>query len=146
MPGWLASSVNWVVAALLLASLVPYIAPSRKFSELLSHFKLQYVMASILMLSLSWIASEYWSVAGSALALIIQLSAIVPVYFAGRLRKEGGQSLKIALANINHTNSDYARFVSWAKAQPFDILVVQEINEAWANALKELDQQYPFAI
>src|SRR5262249_40919474 len=131
---------------LLLASLIPYLAPSRKFSELLSHFKLQYAVGSVLLLPLSWIAANYWSVIASAFALVINAFAIVSFYFAGVSRQHDGQHLKIALANINHANPDYAQFISWAKAQVFGVLVVQEINEGWANALKELDHQYPFSI
>jgi endonuclease/exonuclease/phosphatase (EEP) superfamily protein YafD len=146
MPGWVGLYINWAVGVLLLASFMPYLAPSRKFSELLSHFKLQYAVGSILLLLLSWIAASYWNVAASALTLIINLSAIAPFYFAGMVRQPDSRRLRVALANINHTNFDYVRFASWAEAELFDVLVVQEINEGWASALEELNQQYPFSI
>jgi len=146
MRGYFALTINWTVAALLLVSLVPHLAPSRKFSELLSHFKLQYAMTSIFLLPLSWVTAKYWSAGGAILALLINARAIVPFYFAGMIRRSGRRRLQIALANINHANSDCARFASWAKAQPSVILVVQEVNERWANALKELDHEYPFSI
>jgi endonuclease/exonuclease/phosphatase (EEP) superfamily protein YafD len=141
----LASTMNWGVAVLLLVSVIPHIAPAKKFSELLSHFKAQYFLASIVCLLLSGIAANYWSMGGAAIALIINASAIAPFYFAGVSRQHGEPRLKIALVNVNHANSAYARFVSWAKTQPLDVLVVQEINQGWADALKELDQQYPFS-
>lgn len=146
MHGWLAPTMNWAVAALLIASLVPHLAPSKKFSELLSHFELQYFLGSLLFLPLSWIAANYWSMAGAVFALAINSSGMISFYYAGWRRRVGRQPLKIALVNINHANSAYARFASWAKAQPLDVLVVQEVNQAWADALNSLNQQYPFSI
>lgn len=146
MRSWLAPTMNWTVAALLIASLLPYVAPSKKFSELLSHFKFQYLLASILFLPLSWIAANYWSMAGAAFVLAINSLGMVSFYYAGWRRRVGREPLKIALVNINHANSDYARFASWAKAQPLDVLVVQEVNQDWADALNSLSQQYPFSI
>jgi endonuclease/exonuclease/phosphatase (EEP) superfamily protein YafD len=84
--------------------------------------------------------------AGAGFVLAINSPGMMSFYYAGMRRRSGKQCLKIALVNINHANTAYARFFAWAEAQPLDVLVVQEINQGWADELKGLHQQYPFSI
>src|ERR1041385_6042382 len=95
----LASTMNWAAIALLFASVIPYLAPPKKFSELLSHFKAQYCLASMFCLFLSGIPKNYLSVACAAFALAINSSGMMSFYYSGRRKRVGRQPLKIALIN-----------------------------------------------
>jgi endonuclease/exonuclease/phosphatase family metal-dependent hydrolase len=68
---------------------------------------------------------------------------------AGRTADAGGVSIPartaaftVATVNLQYTNTRHAQFLAWLAGNPADLVVVQEVTEAWAGALSG-SQEHP---
>jgi endonuclease/exonuclease/phosphatase (EEP) superfamily protein YafD len=87
-----------------------------------------------------------WAVA-AAIGMAINLAAVAP-WYAGRKKttgnRDGRRRVKLILANVNHRNTARERFIAFAQKHTPDVLVVQEVTEAWRESLQALHILYPF--
>jgi endonuclease/exonuclease/phosphatase (EEP) superfamily protein YafD len=136
-----------MVATLLVLSAAAYLGRIHKYLELTSHFRVQYFLASASSLLICLTLAKWVCAAGALLAVAINLSAIAPWYRAkhSAVHPEfDGQRLKVALVNVYRLNRAHQRFISFVERHEPDVVIVQELNEAWAQALQVLSQRYPF--
>jgi endonuclease/exonuclease/phosphatase (EEP) superfamily protein YafD len=86
----------------------------------------------------------------AAPGIAINLASVAPWYISrkkasgGRGGQLGRRRLRLALANVNHRNLAYERFVTFAQNQSPDVVIVQEVNDGWCEALRPLQHHYPF--
>ncbi len=107
--------------------------------ELFSHFRLQYaVIALLLALAFAGLRKPGWASAAVLLAAwhgapMAQraVAGAPPVACAGA-------PLDVVTANLNYTNHDLSGFTTWLDLHPADLVVVQEVTPAWAEALEAL--------
>lgn len=55
-------------------------------------------------------------------------------------------TLKVLSANVNYTNDRYVEVLSMVRREDPDLLLLIEVDHAWAEALASLDQHYPYRI
>jgi len=136
------------LVGVLVFSLAGYLGRWHKYAELASHFKTQYLIASIACLLASLVIQEYVWTAVAAFAGAINLGAVVPGYL-GRKKLPaggaGGKRLKLLFANVNFKNTSYESFLAFVQRQSPDVLVVQEVDSRWCNSLLALRPLYPFS-
>jgi endonuclease/exonuclease/phosphatase (EEP) superfamily protein YafD len=116
--------------------------PHRNF-ELFSHFRLQYFVASILLLIVFAVARHYAYVAALALTVIFNAWFIVPWYFAGDAAT-GGAALKLIHANVYSNNTNYERMIDFVKTENPDIFFLQEVTSEWVEGTRTLLEDYPY--
>jgi endonuclease/exonuclease/phosphatase (EEP) superfamily protein YafD len=106
----------------------------------------QYFIAAAVAVPICLALAEWWSAAGATLSAAVNLSAIAPWYFGKRLAGDGasGQRLKLALANVEWQNRAYEPFLRCMERHQPDVIVAQEVNDDWAQALHALSATYPF--
>lgn len=135
------------VPGVLAFSLAGYLGRWHKYAELASHFKIQYLLASIVCLLFCLFYGKWvWAIV-AALGVAINLAVIAPWYFGGNnsgSKRIAGQRVKLLLANVNFKNSAYETFIAFVQRQTPDVLVVQEVDSAWCNSLQPLQSMYPF--
>lgn len=139
--------VQWATATLLVVSVIGYLGRLNKYFELTSHFRVQYSFAAAGCLLICLTLANWWCAAGALLSLAINLSAIVPLYRAKQSaanHRIEGHRLKLALVNVHRSNRAHEIFLVCMERHQPDVLIVQEVNEVWANALQVLTQRYPF--
>jgi endonuclease/exonuclease/phosphatase (EEP) superfamily protein YafD len=126
----------WVLAALCLATVLALLAPLGWPFELFVHFRVQYAVAALLLAL--WFV---WRRRRWAVALSLALAAWHSWPGAERLLAAPvspdctGPAFTVVTANVEFSNDDHAAFLAWLDAHPADLLVVQEVTAAWAEAL-----------
>src|SRR5215470_1788199 len=123
-----------ILASTLLLSAAGRLGHLSKYAELASHFKVQYLIGSMVCLLLCLFYREPgWAVAP---------------WYDGRKRTvadgDGLRRVKLILANVNHENTARERFIAFAQKHNPDALVVQELTEGWRESLRALHSLYPF--
>ena len=113
--------------------------------ELLTHFKIQLLLASLLF-AFVFAATRAWRWAGAAVCVAaLNLFAIAPWYVPTARAYPAGdeQRLRLMLSNVLYTNERYDDLLKLVRAEQPDLLVLQEVTEAWERALQPLRQDYP---
>jgi|SRR5215831_8729538 len=130
-----------IVVSTLLLSAAGQLGHLSKYAELVSHFKAQYLIGSVVcLLSCLFYREPVWAVA-AAVGMAINLAAVAPWYGGGKRTLDDGDGLrrvKLILANVNHENTARQRFIAFAQKRNPDALVVQELTEGWRESLRAL--------
>lgn len=112
--------------------------------QLFTHFRLQYLVVSLLLLFLAvWLRSP-WMIVALGITVAINATCVVPWYFGGD-ESPGGTELKVLQANVLSSNSKYERLFKMIEVEQPEVIVLQEISPAWGTALQALESAYPFS-
>lgn len=142
------TTIVFIIALLLfLASLTPYIPTSRHVTDLPSHFSLQYLIASVVMVPVAaWVFSMpnvYFLLAGASLASLAQLIGFISF---GKLHdplESDGAPLKILQVNVLKDNTDTGKLRALISRENPDLIVACEVNGKFALMLRDLSFDYP---
>lgn len=112
--------------------------------ELFSHFRLQYLAVSVLLLVVfALLRSPAYAVALLVTALL-NASYVMPWYGGGTLAA-GNANLKLLHANVYSGNDEYERLFDFIATEQPDVIFLQEITPAWDAACDRLREKYPYA-
>ncbi|MGB5628860.1 MAG: endonuclease/exonuclease/phosphatase family protein [Woeseiaceae bacterium] len=112
--------------------------------QLFTHFKLQYLVASVLLCVALALLRRPFYVAGLLLAVGLNASLVVPWYVANAV-PPGGKPVTILSANILSSNTEHQRLFELLDAEAPDIVFLQEVSPQWLEALVRLRQDYPYS-
>lgn len=114
--------------------------------ELLSHFQVQYLLTTALLLGLCVLVQARISSLICLLCCVVVAAQIVPWYLPPqRLLRQPEANLRVLMANLNVQNHQYQQVVTFLRQQQPDIAVVAEVDEAWATQLDTLKDLLPFS-
>lgn len=134
---------------LFLLSVAGHFGARHNLLELTSHFKLQYLLAALICAALCLILRSWSWAAGALLVAALNAAVILPFYFgqpSPQPSPADGARLKLVLVNVNYKNSSYDRLREFAARERPDVMVVQEVTEAWVRELQPLCAELPFAL
>ena len=110
--------------------------------QLFTHFKLQYLLASVLLCVAFVLLRQPIYVAGLIVAVGLNASLVVPWYVSGdELARDN--TLKLIQANVLSTNTNYEALLELVVEEDPDMVVLQEVSPEWLVALDALRQAYP---
>ncbi len=112
--------------------------------ELLSHFRLQYFVVSILLLIAFAFLRDYVYMVSLAVAAIFNATFILPWYFTESVAAEGA-TIKLIHANVLSRNTEYERLIDFVAAENPDLIFLQEITAEWLSGTTSLLQEYPYS-
>ena len=128
------------LGGLCVATSLALLAPLGWPFELFAHFRPQYAVATLLvMLVLAWQRSVVAAgiavllVAWNALPIVQRASADAPPVSCD------GPAFTVATVNLQYSNPQHDRLLGWLAGHPADVIVVQELTGAWAQALAGSD-------
>ena len=135
-----AAAVLTVVFSVLTALNLP-----QHMIELFSHFRLQYLVVSVLLLLVFAVLHRYAYAGAMLLTSLLNGFLIIGLYLP--LDREGGESetLKLLHANVLSTNDKYQRLIDLIDAEDPDIIFLQEITDDWVSGLTTLQKNYPYS-
>ncbi|MBN2146942.1 MAG: endonuclease/exonuclease/phosphatase family protein [Anaerolineales bacterium] len=112
--------------------------------ELLSHFRLQYlVLLTLLGLIFALRGQTVGALLGKIFALL-NLVLILPLYLPQRKPQRASRTCRVFLANVLGQNSHYHRLIQSVQASQADLLVFVETNTGWMAAIQPaLQETYP---
>jgi endonuclease/exonuclease/phosphatase (EEP) superfamily protein YafD len=128
--------LQWLLGGLALASACALLAPLGWPFELFAHFRAQYLAAALLLAALL----AWRRLAAPALLALVLVGwhawpAARGLMAAPSSAVCSGPALTVVTANVRYSNEDRARFLAWLDAEPADVVVVQEVTDAWARDL-----------
>lgn len=133
----------WVFA---LCSVVGLVS-SHWFFQLFNHYRVQALVASVLLLAFALRVSKKH--AWFALALVVLNGGIIGnyLYQTSGIGSLGGQhvsaNVKIISANVLTRNDRYSAVLAMVEREKSDIVVLTETNSAWLKNLEPLKRDYP---
>ncbi|HEY9738325.1 MAG TPA: endonuclease/exonuclease/phosphatase family protein [Trichocoleus sp.] len=114
--------------------------------ELLSHFQVQYLIVTALLLGFCWLARSQISVLICLLCCVSLATQIVPWYLPPqRLLPQPEANLRVLMANLNAQNHQYERVLTFLRQQQPDIAAFAEVDAAWAAQLDTIKDVLPFS-
>jgi len=119
-----------------LLSLLGLAGSSYWLADLFSHFRPQYTVALALTLVLHLWHRQLWLGAVAAGLLFVNLSLIAPVYAAPSTPREAGaDEIAVLQFNVLQHNERRAEAIAYLEACGADLILLQEIDGGWADAL-----------
>lgn len=116
------------------------------YLELFSHFRLQYLLASILFLAILLVIRQHGLSMLMLACIVLNSALVVPWYLeAGTL--PGGNNvhdLKIIHSNVYTPNVSYRKVVNMVRQERPDIFVAQEVDAKWIEGLKDIRGMLPY--
>jgi endonuclease/exonuclease/phosphatase (EEP) superfamily protein YafD len=147
-----------VIAALaLFATVAVAIATAASFSRdwrsaLLAHFRAHFAAVALLCLLAAAVVDPPapFVLPAASIVLLANLYEIVRATPRGAAAAAGGSGserrLRLAFANVLHSNRDAERLIDWVRREKVDLLVVAEAVNAWPGQLSVLADELPFVV
>lgn len=116
------------------------------YLELSTHFRPQYLLASIFCIVLLCILKDWKWIIPCLLCVAVNGIYIFPYYFAEtyKVKDVPTINLRLTLANIEAGNQDRESLIKSINSANPDILVLQEVTEGWWRKIQHLDTTYPY--
>lgn len=115
--------------------------------ELLTHFQIQYAIATAGLLVCFTILRSRAGMVASGLGLVITLALLIPHYTGGQTPPaSSGPALRLVYANVNTRNRDHQSMLDLIRRESPDVIALAEVHEGWANSLASLHEQYPHQV
>jgi endonuclease/exonuclease/phosphatase (EEP) superfamily protein YafD len=144
------------VAAVLtvLFSVLTAIDTRQHYVELFSHFRLQYLVVSLLLLIVFAVRRRAIYSLLLIVAFTINASFVLPWYdlplydpplYDNSQAATGDTRLKFLYANVLSTNRDHERLLDLISSERPDVILLQEVSTHWLAALQTLEADYPFS-
>ena len=136
---WIKVALWGLCAATLLALAAPLGWPF----ELFVHFRAQYAALALGLAVLSvLLRSPRAAAVAGVLAIFHALPALQRTVADEPAAACGGTGFTVVTANLQYSNRNSRAFLDWLAAHPADLVVVQEVTDAWARDLSGI-ADYP---
>lgn len=147
LQAFLKDKMRMLLSITMLLTGASYLSGVHRYLELVCHFRMQYMEASLFFLTFLALMRDWrWSVVAAA-CLILNGAAILPWYIQKPSRSEAdGTKIRVLLSNVFTENRNSGALLSVIAAERPDVLVLQEVDDYWMHALEPLTSSFPFSI
>jgi len=115
--------------------------------ELFTHFQMHLLLAATALTAMAAVLRSARLTALGVLCIAVPALAIIPWHIAGPgAESSGGETLRIIHANIWAQNRRHDRVVDVVRAVDADVVILQEVNYRWLEALDALGDGYPHSV
>lgn len=112
--------------------------------QLFTHFKLQYLVVSVLLcVALALLRQPVYAV-GLVLVVGLNASLVIPWYVPDSM-PHGDTQLKVLNANVQRSNTEHQRLFDLVAAESPDVVLLQEVSAQWLVALEPLRHDYAYS-
>lgn len=145
------TSLNRLVSAAALAAFLvtaaSLLAGTSWLPELVTHFRLQLALASLVLLLCGLARRRLLTAALAALAAAANAAPLLPYMIAGPASAEAStDQLRVMAANVHYRNFEYAALLEEIRRHDPDVLGLMEVDQAWLDALAALEAEYRFKV
>lgn len=141
------SASKAAATGILLATVISWAAGAYWPAELLTHFRLHFVVGSAVLAAVA-VARRLSAVAlvATAAAAVNALPLLPYVLPGPDPGASDNPALRVLTANVRYRNTDHEGVLELVKAESPDIVGLLEVTPAWARGLAELERQYPYSV
>lgn len=116
-----------------------------RYFEITSHFKVQYLAASVVCLALL-ISLKAWRWASIAvLCVTLNAIAVLPWFISSSKPEPLTHNLRLLQSNVNAANTNYPALLNLVEKEKPDLLIVQEASDGWRDALEAMNKTHPYS-
>ncbi len=128
-------------------SVLPFLAEVFWYFDLLSSFRFQYWILSIIFLAgFVWIKQQIYMFI-AALCLVLNGYIVVPLFMGGPDElQNNNHSIKLFFANVYTANQQHDELIQQVLTEDADVVFLQEVNARWQTALNSIKTEYPHSI
>ncbi|MBI1225422.1 MAG: endonuclease/exonuclease/phosphatase family protein [Bacteroidetes bacterium] len=140
---------------LIFATVIPFIQHQHWFFRGFDFGKVQFLVMKVFVFCLAFFfispSPIFWFLQILLLLCIIYNAIILirytPIYKVKDvdIRDEHSDSVSILSANVYQFNKEYGRFIDLVNEVNPDIVLTMESNQAWGDAMKVLEKEYPYS-
>ena len=112
--------------------------------QLFTHFKVHYLVVSVLLCVALAMLRQPVYVAGLVIAVGLNASLVIPWYVPDSA-SAGTTQLTILQANVLSSNTEHQRLFDLLDKEAPDVVLLQEVSPQWLIALDALRQSYPYS-
>ncbi len=136
-------TINTIV--LILLSLLGYLGKYNMYLELLTNFKLQLFLLSLIILVFFLLKRHLLGIFLASFCLLINSLVVIPWYIgSSNLNYNYNSDLKVLVFNVLHNNKKYANTISLVETEVPDIAVFLEAKSSWVESLELLSPNYQY--
>ncbi len=114
-----------------------------RWIELFSHFRLQYLVVAGLLAATFAALRRYAYMLVLGLTVVFNAALVMPWYLDDAPHVDS-VPVKMLLANVHSSNAAYERLIELVADESPDIVVLQEVNDAWVAGTRTLASEYAF--
>ena len=141
----LGRAAPWLVGLLAAASFAGWLGPWSWWLDLFSHFRVQYVLAALVLAAFALWRRRPVIAAMAVLLLAANGAEIVRVgALASTAAAMAPGALKILSLNLWNRNRDTGRVLDYIRREDADVVILNEVVPHWARALDQLGDRYPY--
>ena len=111
--------------------------------ELFSHFRLQYLVVSML-LAVAFLLLRNRNYATILILVSVFNASFVVPWYLGIPETATGPKIKLLHANVRSSNTEYQRLIDLVADEQPDVIFLQEITPDWEAGVASLREQYPY--
>jgi endonuclease/exonuclease/phosphatase (EEP) superfamily protein YafD len=129
------------------ATIVALFSSAHWVAELFSHFRVYLLIAQALLM-LIFLYSEHRIMLAVTMMLALPNAWYVAPYLTPfvtppAVATASAQNLSVVALNVNYRNDDYAAVRRYLALHSPDVIIIEEMTNAWQNALTDLNAGYP---
>ncbi len=133
----------WMLAGLTLAG---FAGRWHWLLDLASHFRWYYLLATLVWFAITSRRRGRLATACLVVAVGANAWAILPYWLPAGSAAGGGDPLDIVSLNLHVENADTTKVLTYLRVRNADVVVLVEVDDAWADALRELEPLYPYRV
>lgn len=134
------------LAVTALSSLAGYVGSAYWLLDLFSHFKVQYSIVLIALITCLGFLKKKRAVLVGLLVLSINLIDILPLYFGSHAEVKEGTTVSVCSINLLSSNGSFDLVGKYIEEEDPDILVLEELSTLWEIALDSILISYPYQL
>jgi len=121
-------------------------AESHRYLELFSHFRYQFFVSSVLLLTIfAFLRRRFFSLLLVGLT-ILNASLVLPWYVGRDQIEASGVTFKLLHANVHRDNTETSELLAQIDAEDPDLVILQEMSSDWLTALQTHGDKYPYSV
>lgn len=141
---WLDRLLMFSAAVVVAANLLPLGARWFWTLELTTHFRVQYLAVTAVVLALVALRRRWGAVAALVAAGAVSATAVLPyVPLPGAATNAAPAALKVLTVNVSYRQFDVKRLLALVREADPDVLVVQELTPHAERVLADFDKSFP---
>ena len=113
--------------------------------ELTCHFRMQYFWILLVAALAFLLRRRRRAAVAIAVFAFVNLCELLPAYVPRARPSATGRTWRASLSNVNTDNRGHGQLMQLIRDQEPDLIVLEEINEAWVGQLRGLGADYPFS-
>lgn len=128
----------------IILSIVTLFDEYHRYLALFSHFKFQYLFASIICAIILALYHYYKFTFVLLLVALLDSGFILPWYFSSTKNLTASDTVELTIlhSNVLTRNVEFDQFIKLINQESPDIFVMQEVNQKWLQEMGELEKVY----